>query len=72
VTAYVPCLWKLASQLFFILLTADKSLLNKGIAHHFFLFHLEALGTAEMVADMVLGNPGIVDLAAFALQGRCC
>lgn len=31
-----------------------------------------ALGTAEMVADMVLGNPGIVDLAAFALQGRCC
>jgi hypothetical protein len=46
--------------------------LNKGIAHHFFFFHLEALGTAEMVADMVLGNPGIVDLAAFALQGRCC
>ncbi|KAJ6319318.1 hypothetical protein OIU78_014857 [Salix suchowensis] len=31
-----------------------------------------ALGTAEMVADMVMGNPGIVDSAAFALQGRCC
>ncbi|XP_034933319.1 uncharacterized protein [Populus alba] len=31
-----------------------------------------ALGTAEMVADMVLGNPGTVDMAAFALQGRCC
>ncbi|CAK7349236.1 unnamed protein product [Dovyalis caffra] len=31
-----------------------------------------ALSTAEMVADMVLGNPGIVDSAAFAVQGRCC
>uniref|UniRef100_A0A5B7BZN5 FAD-dependent oxidoreductase domain-containing protein 1 n=1 Tax=Davidia involucrata TaxID=16924 RepID=A0A5B7BZN5_DAVIN len=31
-----------------------------------------ALGTAEMVADMVLGNPGKVDYAPFALQGRCC
>ncbi|XP_059660018.1 uncharacterized protein LOC132306588 isoform X2 [Cornus florida] len=30
-----------------------------------------ALGTAEMVADMVLGNPGKVDHAPFALQGRC-
>jgi hypothetical protein len=69
---FPACIWKLASQLFFILLTADKSLLNKGIAHHFFFFDLEALGTAEMVADMVLGNLGIVDLAAFALQGRCC
>ncbi|KAK6940435.1 FAD dependent oxidoreductase [Dillenia turbinata] len=31
-----------------------------------------ALGTAEMVADMVLGNPGIVDPQPFSVQGRCC
>ncbi|KAG2672740.1 hypothetical protein I3760_13G057100 [Carya illinoinensis] len=31
-----------------------------------------ALGTAEMVADMVLGNPGRVDSAPFAVQGRGC
>lgn len=31
-----------------------------------------ALGTAEMVADLVLGNPGKVDNAPFAVQGRCC
>lgn len=30
-----------------------------------------ALGTAEMVVDMVLGNPGKVDYAPFAVQGRC-
>ncbi|KAE8038086.1 hypothetical protein FH972_010629 [Carpinus fangiana] len=30
-----------------------------------------ALGTAEMVADMVLGNPGKVDNAPFAVPGRC-
>ncbi|XP_006345712.1 glycine oxidase [Solanum tuberosum] len=30
-----------------------------------------ALGTAEMIADMVLGNPSIVDTAPFALLGRC-
>ncbi|KAK9993060.1 hypothetical protein SO802_022763 [Lithocarpus litseifolius] len=31
-----------------------------------------ALGTAEMVADMVLGNPGTIDHAPFVVQGRCC
>ncbi|KAJ0110880.1 hypothetical protein Patl1_03122 [Pistacia atlantica] len=31
-----------------------------------------ALGTAEMVADMVLQNPLKVDGAPFAVQGRCC
>lgn len=31
-----------------------------------------ALGTAEMVADMVLGNPGTVDYTPFAVQDRCC
>ncbi|KAM4070357.1 hypothetical protein ACB094_12G159800 [Castanea mollissima] len=31
-----------------------------------------ALGTAEMVADMVLGNPGTIDHAPFAVHGRCC
>ncbi|KAK4573531.1 hypothetical protein RGQ29_031474 [Quercus rubra] len=31
-----------------------------------------ALGTAEMVADMVLGNPGTIDQAPFAVHGRCC
>uniref|UniRef100_A0A2N9I074 FAD-dependent oxidoreductase domain-containing protein 1 n=1 Tax=Fagus sylvatica TaxID=28930 RepID=A0A2N9I074_FAGSY len=31
-----------------------------------------ALGTAEIVADMVLGNPGTIDHAPFAVQGRCC
>ncbi|KAF3435126.1 hypothetical protein FNV43_RR22213 [Rhamnella rubrinervis] len=30
-----------------------------------------ALGTAEMVVDMVLGNPEKVDTASFAVQGRC-
>ncbi|KAK3031860.1 hypothetical protein RJ639_035997 [Escallonia herrerae] len=29
-----------------------------------------ALGTAEMVVDMVLGNPGKVDCSPFALEGR--
>ncbi|KAJ4837995.1 hypothetical protein Tsubulata_050688 [Turnera subulata] len=29
-----------------------------------------AMGTAEMVSDMVLGRPGIVDSTAFAVQGR--
>ncbi|XP_024020845.1 uncharacterized protein LOC21390844 isoform X2 [Morus notabilis] len=31
-----------------------------------------ALGTAEMIADMVLGNQEKVDYAPFAVQGRCC
>ncbi|XP_021274625.1 uncharacterized protein LOC110409568 isoform X2 [Herrania umbratica] len=31
-----------------------------------------ALGTAEMVVDMVLGNPPHVDNSPFAAQGRCC
>ncbi|XP_031406472.1 uncharacterized protein LOC116215050 [Punica granatum] len=31
-----------------------------------------ALGTAEMVADMVLGNPLKVDSAPFAVKGRSC
>ncbi|XP_057964769.1 uncharacterized protein LOC131155565 isoform X2 [Malania oleifera] len=31
-----------------------------------------ALGTAEIVADMVLGNPGKVDWAPFSVQSRCC
>ncbi|XP_010524641.1 PREDICTED: uncharacterized protein LOC104802642 isoform X2 [Tarenaya hassleriana] len=31
-----------------------------------------ALGTAEMVSDMVLGNPLHVDSSAFAVHGRCC
>ncbi|KAJ7961702.1 FAD-dependent oxidoreductase [Quillaja saponaria] len=31
-----------------------------------------ALGTAEMVVDMVLGQPRKVDNAPFAVQGRCC
>ncbi|GAV76538.1 DAO domain-containing protein [Cephalotus follicularis] len=31
-----------------------------------------ALGTAEMVADMVMGNTGNADYATFAVQGRCC
>ncbi|WRX09355.1 FAD dependent oxidoreductase - like 1 [Theobroma cacao] len=31
-----------------------------------------ALGTAEMVVDMVLGNPTHVDNSPFAAQGRCC
>ncbi|CAL5424827.1 unnamed protein product [Camellia sinensis] len=31
-----------------------------------------ALGTAEMVANMVLGNPGKVDHAPFALESRSC
>ncbi|KAF5930561.1 hypothetical protein HYC85_031434 [Camellia sinensis] len=31
-----------------------------------------ALGTAEMVANMVLGNPGKVDHAPFALESRNC
>jgi len=31
-----------------------------------------ALGTAEMVANLVLGNPGKVDHAPFALENRCC
>ncbi|KAF4383178.1 hypothetical protein F8388_009209 [Cannabis sativa] len=30
-----------------------------------------ALGTAEMVADMVLGNPEKIKSAPFAVQGRC-
>ncbi|KAM3326005.1 glycerol 3-phosphate dehydrogenase isoform X1 [Capsicum chacoense] len=30
-----------------------------------------ALGTAEMIADMVLGNPCKVDATPFALLGRC-
>ncbi|KAI4354158.1 hypothetical protein L6164_003051 [Bauhinia variegata] len=30
-----------------------------------------ALGTAEMVTDMVLGRHGIIDNSPFALQGRC-
>lgn len=36
------------------------------------LSNLQALGTAEMVADMVLGNPGTVDYTPFAVQDRCC
>ncbi|GLU03919.1 hypothetical protein SLE2022_210900 [Rubroshorea leprosula] len=31
-----------------------------------------ALGTAEMVADMVLGNTPHVDRAPYSVQGRCC
>ncbi|KAG5514886.1 hypothetical protein RHGRI_036063 [Rhododendron griersonianum] len=31
-----------------------------------------ALGTAEMVANLVLGSPGTVDHAPFALENRCC
>ncbi|XP_074316695.1 uncharacterized protein LOC141652968 [Silene latifolia] len=31
-----------------------------------------ALGTAEMIADMVLGNPLKVDPKPFSVQGRCC
>lgn len=31
-----------------------------------------ALGTAEMVVDMVLGNPLQVDPNHFAVEGRCC
>ncbi|KAI8523348.1 hypothetical protein RHMOL_Rhmol13G0066000 [Rhododendron molle] len=31
-----------------------------------------ALGTAEMVANLVLGSPGTVDYAPFALENRCC
>ncbi|XP_065874388.1 uncharacterized protein [Euphorbia lathyris] len=31
-----------------------------------------AMGTAEMVADMVLGNAGTVNYAPFVVQGRCC
>ncbi|XVF21275.1 hypothetical protein REPUB_Repub12eG0076300 [Reevesia pubescens] len=31
-----------------------------------------ALGTGEMVVDMVLGNPTQVDSSPFAAQGRCC
>ncbi|OMO86808.1 FAD dependent oxidoreductase [Corchorus capsularis] len=31
-----------------------------------------ALGTAEMVVDMILGNPTLVDSSPFAAQGRCC
>ncbi|GMI70874.1 hypothetical protein like AT5G48440 [Hibiscus trionum] len=31
-----------------------------------------ALGTAEMVVDMVLGNPTCVDNSPFAANGRCC
>ncbi|XP_048127022.1 uncharacterized oxidoreductase in pyp 5'region isoform X2 [Rhodamnia argentea] len=31
-----------------------------------------ALGTAEMVADMVMQNQGKVDSAPFAVEGRCC
>ncbi|CAN1812094.1 Glycine oxidase [Linum perenne] len=30
-----------------------------------------ALGTAELIADMVTGKPGIVDSAKFSVQGRC-
>ncbi|KAF6162275.1 hypothetical protein GIB67_008404 [Kingdonia uniflora] len=30
-----------------------------------------APGTAEMVADMVLGNTGKIDFAPFAVEGRC-
>ncbi|KAL8144482.1 hypothetical protein V2J09_017514 [Rumex salicifolius] len=31
-----------------------------------------ALGTAEMVVDMVMNNPVKVDPVPFAAQGRCC
>ncbi|XVE72661.1 hypothetical protein DITRI_Ditri11bG0056300 [Diplodiscus trichospermus] len=31
-----------------------------------------ALGTAEMIVDMVLANPTHVDNSPFAAQGRCC
>lgn len=31
-----------------------------------------ALGTAEMVADMILGKTPQVDIKPFAVQGRCC
>ncbi|KAE8663242.1 putative lipoxygenase [Hibiscus syriacus] len=31
-----------------------------------------ALGTAEMVVDMVLGNPTYIDNSPFAAKGRCC
>lgn len=31
-----------------------------------------ALGTAEMVVDMVLGNPTLVDDLPFSPRGRCC
>lgn len=34
-------------------------------------FSYQALGTAEMIADMVLENPCKVDAAPFALLGRC-
>ncbi|OMP07927.1 FAD dependent oxidoreductase [Corchorus olitorius] len=35
-------------------------------------FLYKALGTAEMVVDMILGNPTHVDNSPFAAQGRCC
>ncbi|KAJ0253935.1 FAD-dependent oxidoreductase family protein [Hirschfeldia incana] len=31
-----------------------------------------ALGTAEMVSDIVLGKPSKVDVSAFQVKGRCC
>ncbi|XP_056863348.1 uncharacterized protein LOC108849782 isoform X2 [Raphanus sativus] len=31
-----------------------------------------ALGTAEMVSDIVLGRPSHVDVSAFQVKGRCC
>ncbi|KAL1207503.1 hypothetical protein V5N11_007095 [Cardamine amara subsp. amara] len=31
-----------------------------------------ALGTAEMVSDMVLGKPSQVDSSTFGIKGRCC
>jgi hypothetical protein len=36
-----------------------------------FWSNFQALGTAEMVADLVLGNPGKVVNAPFAVPGRC-
>lgn len=35
------------------------------------LVQFQALGTAEMLADMVIGNPEKVNSAPFAVHGRC-
>lgn len=36
------------------------------------VLYLQALGTAEMIVDMVLDKPLKVDSAPFDAIGRCC
>lgn len=55
------------SNIFFLLARSNCKILSNFGAISIF----QALGTAELVTDMVLGYPGKVDSTPFAVH-RCC